>query len=232
MTEGRLPSGVPGLDEMIEGGIKIKSANLLVGGCGTGKSTMAMQFLAKNAAEGRLGVYFTMEEEPADMRENFKRYDWNLPKLEEEGKLIITQTTPEEIVKLIRNPKSSSVGVLLDKYNPECIVIDSMNQVEMMSEGPYLRRWEIHNILQYLKGTGATIVATSEARTDPSAVTQENLVGYTTDAVVILYNLRKGSLRRRAIEVLKMRGTKHLTKIVPFNIDQVGLHIIHGEEII
>ena len=81
----RVPTGISGLDDMIEGGFKKNNTIVLIGGCGSGKSTMAMQYLYNGALSDEPGVYITFEEEPVEIRENMLRHGWDLKGLEAEN---------------------------------------------------------------------------------------------------------------------------------------------------
>ena len=75
--------GIPGLDDMIEGGIPDGYSILVTGGPGTGKSTLAMQFLYEGETRfGEKGLYITFEENPENMRKNFSKYGWELDDVE------------------------------------------------------------------------------------------------------------------------------------------------------
>ena len=75
--------GIPGLDDMIEGGIPDGYSVLVTGGPGTGKTTLGMQFLYEGARKfGEKGLYVTFEENPENMRRNFSKYGWDLDEVE------------------------------------------------------------------------------------------------------------------------------------------------------
>ncbi|MEK7392362.1 MAG: ATPase domain-containing protein, partial [Fibrobacterota bacterium] len=94
----RIATGIEGLDRMIGGGFVERSANLVEGAPGTGKTTLGLQFLIKGIEErGEAGLYVTFEEFPAQLYNDAARMGWDLRKYEAEGQLRIRFTTPMEL---------------------------------------------------------------------------------------------------------------------------------------
>src|SRR3989338_3385592 len=94
-------SGIPGLDEVLGGGIPVGSTVLLSGTCGTGKSTLGLQFLMQEP-----GIYVSFEEELDSIREYMANFGWDFKKLENSGMLRLLQYDPfrlEDILEVIQN---------------------------------------------------------------------------------------------------------------------------------
>ncbi|MEE9593935.1 MAG: ATPase domain-containing protein, partial [Candidatus Hydrothermarchaeales archaeon] len=78
----RTLTGIPGFDEMLEGGLPKGYTILVAGGPGSGKSTFAMQYLTKGISDyGENGIYISLEERPKDIINNFGRYGWDISKV-------------------------------------------------------------------------------------------------------------------------------------------------------
>ena len=98
--EGKyVSSGVPGVDNILEGkGIPRGHTILISGGPGSGKTTFAMQFLHNGATKYQeSGIYVTLDEDPEDIRKNMKNFGWNIKKLEDDKKLIFVNVSPVRI---------------------------------------------------------------------------------------------------------------------------------------
>ena len=85
----RVKTGIPGFDEILDGGIPVRNVVLLAGGPGTGKSILGQQFLHSGLANGEPGVFVALEEHPVQVRVNAHRFGWDFKKFEEEGLLAI-----------------------------------------------------------------------------------------------------------------------------------------------
>ena len=215
----RFQTGVKGLDEMIEGGFKINNCVLVVGGCGSGKSTFGMQYLVKGAQIGDNGVYVTFEEEPDQIRDNMLLHGWDLKKLEDAGKLKIIRVEPEDIFHIVKG----EYGVIMDaiqSLNAKRVVIDSLTSIEMMIEGDFEKRQCIVKLINWLRRSKCTSIMIAENEQDPNRYDRQGVLESLVDGVIVLYNLRRGKTRIRALEVLKMRGTNHMMNLVPYVMDK------------
>lgn len=115
MTEiERIPTGVPGLDELIEGGLPKGRITLITGTAGSGKTTLGMQFLHSGCTSfGENGLFVTLEEETADLIKDMSRYGWELRQLVDQGKLSILQSSiPFEV-----SQEKVSIDNLLDNIH-------------------------------------------------------------------------------------------------------------------
>ncbi|MBU0762201.1 MAG: AAA family ATPase [Candidatus Altiarchaeota archaeon] len=215
----RVSTGIPGLDEMIEGGYKKNNTILLVGGCGSGKSTMAMQYLVYGAQHGEPGIYVTFEEQIKEIKENMGRHKWDLGKLEDEGTLKLLRIDPQVVMNIVRE----EYGAIVDAINSlkaKRVVIDSVTSIEAMLEGEHNRRQWVLRLVDWLQKMGVTTVLISESEQDPTKYSRHGVMEFVVDGVVVLYNIRRGKTRVRALEILKMRGTDQMTSLVPYIISE------------
>jgi len=224
----RVPTGIIGLDEMIEGGFKRNSSVLVVGGCGSGKSTFGMQFIYNGALKyNEPGVYVSFEEYPESLKENFYRYGWDLDELEKQNKIRILRIDPKDVLNIIRE----NYGAIVDAINDvkaKRVVIDSISSIEILIEGAYAKKENALRLCDWLKKQNCTSVIVSESEQRLPEYSSHGVIEFIVDGVIILYNIQKGNVRESALEVLKMRGTKHMKKIVPFNMEK-GIEIFPNE---
>ena len=86
----RCPTGIPGLDDLIEGGFPRNRSILLSGTCGSGKTTFAIQFLVNGIIQyNEPGILISLEQDPKELKSDMLKYGFDLQRLENEGKLII-----------------------------------------------------------------------------------------------------------------------------------------------
>ncbi len=225
----RVPSGIPGLDDMIEGGFKKFSNVLITGGCGTGKSTFCMQYLIEGAKIGQPGAYISFEEDVEPMKENMKRYGWDLDKFEEEEKLRILHIDPKDVMNVVKEGYGL-IASAISRIKAERVVIDSISSIELMIDNEFDRRKHILTLIGWLRSHNCTSLMVAEAEQNINHYSRHGIIEFIVDGVVVMYNLRRESVRHRAIEVLKMRGTNHKSKIVPFMISN-GIELLPKQKL-
>ena len=203
----RIPTGIPGLDAMMEGGLPFPSTVLVAGPAGTGKTTFALQYLAEGVRQGHQGLFFTTLSEPTQWMLRFvQRYTF----LDRDsfGK----QIKFVELGPALREGKDTAevLGFIEDRVSevmPQRIVIDPITVVGGMVEGNY--RTFLYDLTTRMKNWQSSTVMTGEVLPDQLYPIE---VSYTVDMVLLLtYGVTQEGARRKYLEILKMRGTNHLT---------------------
>lgn len=225
----RITSGIPGLDEMIEGGLKKNSNTLITGGVGVGKSTLCMQFLCEGARIGEKGIYITFEEDVEGIKDNMHRYEWDIESFEQRRLLKIIHLSPKDVIHMVEAGYGSVINAIKDS-NAKRVVVDSISSIELMISDDYKKKVNILSLLGWLRKNNCTSLLVSEKEQQPSTYARHGIVEFIVDGVVVLYNLRRHSVRQRALEVIKMRGTNHMTKVVPFVISR-GIELLPKQKI-
>src|SRR5438105_1403068 len=93
-TDGRVGTGVPGLDEQLEGGLLLNRSVLVCGGVGTGKTILALQFLMEGIRRGEPGVLVSVDEKPQHVMEDARRFGWDLTAASERRQLALLDASP------------------------------------------------------------------------------------------------------------------------------------------
>lgn len=223
----RINTGIPGLDGMIEGGFPFPSTILLSGESGCGKTTFCLQFLSEGARRGERGLFFTTLSEPANW---MLRFTSRFKFIEREaiGRDIIyfdlgpyfkTRYPPEDRYETLKRVIEEKIVELM----PQRIVIDPITAVGGILKDQY--REFVFDLSQSLKNWQATTLLTGEAAFDQRYPME---VAYTSDGIILLYNLEHQDGRRRYIEILKMRGTDHVTGRHMVDISRDGLSVQVG----
>jgi circadian clock protein KaiC len=198
-------SGIPGLDDMIEGGFPFPSVILVAGSAGAGKTTFAQRFLFTGAEKGEQCLFFSTLSEPAQwMLRYASQFDFIKP--EYYGKSVIY----EDLGTLLRNCTRDQLLDYIDQkvaeVMPQRIVIDPITVVGTMLKDDY--RLFAFELTTRLKNWQATTLLTGEV--SPGEIYPAEM-SYAVDGVILLMLSDEGDARRKYIEVLKMRGTNHLT---------------------
>ncbi|MBU2561188.1 MAG: AAA family ATPase [Nanoarchaeota archaeon] len=224
----RVPTGIPGLDQAIEGGLK-KNSVTLAGGCaGAGKSIFAMQFLVKGITEfDEPGVYVSFEESRKEVYEDMLRFGWDLKKLEEEGKFEFIEYTPEQVEKIMKTG-GGVIRDVIDKIGAKRLIIDSISAFMLLHETELKRRESALALFAMLRRWDCTTLVIGQyAQEGPSH--ESSVLEFEVDSIIWLYNIKKEDIRVRALEVFKMRGTKHTAKTFPVQIKEDGI-VLYPEE--
>jgi circadian clock protein KaiC len=216
-THQKLPSGIPPLDALLGGGVEEGTSTLIVGAAGTGKSTLAAQFVAAAAARGEHGAMFIFDESPHTMLERCAALNIDLAPHIEAGRVSLTQVDPAELspgefVHRIRHA--------VEQNNATVIVIDSLNgYLNAMPEEHFLTV-QLHELLMYLGQQGvATMLIAAHQGLIGAQMTAPIDASYLADAVVLLRYYEVGGEVRQAISVMKKRGSQHERTIREFRLD-------------
>jgi len=204
-TLTRIKSGIPGLDELIEGGFPFPSVILVAGGAGAGKSTFAQEFLFEGAVTDQQGMYFTTLSEPTQWMLRFtSQFDFINPEL------FGTKIIYHDLGPYLRDHDGDEILEHIDeqiaKVMPQRIVIDPINVIEKLLPTDY--RLFLYDLTTRLKNWQATTIVTGEVH--PNEIYPAE-VSYAVDGVILLRLTEEEDIRRRYIEILKMRGTAHNT---------------------
>ncbi|VVC04769.1 Circadian clock protein kinase KaiC [Candidatus Burarchaeum australiense] len=227
----RVPTGVPGLDSLIEGGFRPRSVVTLSGDAGSGKTTLAMQYLYNGAKNyGEPGVFVSLEQSRQSLLEDMARYGWNLAELEKKKKLQIVVLQPHEVDQF-QNQELALHGVIED-IGAKRLALDSVTSIIMSYDSKHRARKGLLRLMDKLRGWDVTSLLTSESTTDVQGDVHSTFkVDFLSDAVLYLYNMRRQNYRLHALEVVKMRGTSINSKICPVKFGKGGIEVFPNQNV-
>jgi circadian clock protein KaiC len=230
----RVESGIPGFDEISNGGFVAGRTTLVAGSAGSGKTVFALQFLVAGARDlGQNGVMVTFEESPPDMIANVRNFGWDVQGLIDEGKVAIVDASPSLDEDVVEVGEFDFLGLLARieaacrKVGAKRIVLDSTSAVFAQFDDDRIVRRELHRLIQTLRRLGPTSLITVERdETAPGSV-NHHVEDFVADNVVLMRNLLAIEKRRRTVEILKVRGTSHQKGEYPFTIlENAGVDVI------
>lgn len=226
VTTRRVKTGCEGLDKMLRGGLLEGSATLIEGSAGTGKTTLALQFIMQGVAEGEHGLVFTFEQYPEQYYDCAAELGWDLRKLQKEGKIEVVFTSPESFLEELEEGEGRIPRMISDKSTKR-VAVDSITHFERLAPGDIgkLRAIETE-IVNALKREECTSVLLKEnanilGKWDVSM----NKIPFIVDTYLLLRYLELQSEIKRCLMILKMRGSDHDKDIVEYQIDQGGLKL-------
>ena len=225
LKEERVSTGIKGLDKLTEGGFEKNSAVLVCGGGGSGKSIFATQFLIEGITKhNETGIYISFEEVKERFYKHMLVFGWDLRKIEEQGRFIFLKYSPERIAKIVKE-RSKEIENSIKEVEAKRIVIDSLSAYTSLFESESEKRKMLVALFDMIKEWDCTTVVVAEEDQHPDTY-NSSVMGFMADAIILLYNEREPKgLRFRAIEVFKMRGTKHESKICSMKITDHGIEV-------
>ena len=243
----RVPTGINGLDEMIEGGFPRGRTVLLSGGCGTGKSIFGLQYLYRGAVDyNEPGLYVTVDERPELTRQDMLRFGWDISALEEQGKLIMLDLTGTKIGVQTGEKYALSSTIDIDRLvlkimqtageiGARRLVIDSLPALGFHLKGEAEVRNMILKLTYMIRKSDLTAILISEVPeqtpgSGPMMFSKYGVEEYVADSVILLHYLGMGTDTNRTLYVRKMRGTKHIEDIIPLHITETGIKLVNPDE--
>lgn len=227
----RISSGIPGLDELIEGGFPEGSSVLVAGGAGCGKTILGLQYLYGGALQNKEpGVFISLEEGPTNLWWNMQRFKWDLPSLERQGLLKIYKfggADAQDPAAEIDAQVEKISGIAAD-IGAKRLVLDSLTALyPFASDTPGVRKL-IYRVSDALKKLGCTTLLTCETRHEKRGFSRFGIEEFVADGILRLYFMPPN----RAVFIRKMRGTNHSKSVHPFEISDSGASVNAKEEIL
>ncbi len=221
-SETRITSGNDELDVMCGGGFFRDSVILVSGATGTGKTLIATEFIAGGLNSGERTLLFAYEESREQLFRNVSDFGSNFEQMEREGKLKVICHYPE-VMGL--EDHLISMNKMIHDFKPDRIAVDSLSALERVSSPKGFREFII-GLASSIKTQQIAGLFTSTTPTllGWSTVTEAH-ISATTDSIILLRNVEMNGEMRRALTMLKMRGSQHDKDIREFFIDASGLHI-------
>jgi len=221
----RQSTGIPGLDEMTRGGVVSGDAVMLTGPAGSGKSTVATQFMVAGLKAGESGVIAVFEEFPEEYLARAELRDPQIGKMIRSGKLELIYLRP---LDLSVDEALHEILKAVDRTKAKRVVIDSLSGFEV-ALAPTFRedfRESLYRLVGTLTATGVTVFMTAEVVEGFSDVrfTAER-VSFITDEIIIQRYIEMEGELRRVMAVIKMRGSDHSHELRTYEITPKGVTV-------
>jgi KaiC/GvpD/RAD55 family RecA-like ATPase len=241
MTIEKVPTGIPGFDDISYGGLLRDRSYLISGPSGSGKTIFAVQFLV-NGIEmfNEPAILVATEERPQHLREHFSSFGWDLEKYEDENMLAILDATStkiglpsdEKYIDVRPFDTRSMIDQIItiqDEIGARRAVLDSTTSIGFAINDVSKFRVELLKISTTMEILGLTSLFTCEVLGTKDEISRFGVENFIAEGNIVLYYTKSENVRVRGIEIFKMRGSNHSQKIHPFEITEKGI-VVHAEE--
>jgi len=216
----RLSTGVPGLDDLIEGGLLKESTTLVSGGAGTGKTIMSCQFLWQGLQNGEKGLFITMEEDVDDIIDDAREFGWDFDEYRKEGMFDIVFLNPFRGSGL-----EDKIREAIDEVDADRVVIDSTSVFGMYTNSKGEVRKQLYELIKELKRAGVTSLLTSEIPDEEEGMSRFGVEEFVADGVILLTGYSLGEATFRSLQVVKMRRTEIDEDICNLHVTGEGISV-------
>jgi circadian clock protein KaiC len=224
ISDDRISSGIPGLDEMLEGRGFYRGSSILVSGtAGTGKTSMAAHLVDATCARGEACLYFSFEESPDQILRNMRSIGIDLARWIKKGLLHIHSTRPTTHGLELHLVDMHN---LLESHKPKVVVVDPLSS---LMSGAGENTSDLTNmvlrVIDRLKQLGTTGFFTSLTSGGHAAEATELNISSLVDTWLLLRDLESDGERNRVLYVLKSRGMAHSNQLREFLMTKNGVEL-------
>lgn len=226
----KAPTGIPGLDEVLLGGIPAGRPTLICGSAGCGKTLLGMTFLVNGATQfGEPGVFVSFEETSQDLADNVASLGFDVPGLIAAKKLAIDhvrveRSEIEETGDYDLEGLFVRLGYAVDQIGAKRVVLDTIEALFSSLSNETILRAELRRLFGWLKARGLTTIITGER--GQGTLTRHGIEEYVSDCVILLDNRVEDQVTTRRLRIVKFRGSAHGTNEYPFLMDDKGITVV------
>jgi circadian clock protein KaiC len=225
-----LDTGVPGFDEILHGGLPRGHLYLIEGNPGTGKTTLALQFLLAGIQNGESVLYVTLSESEQELQEAMHSHGWSSDSL-----LICEMAPPEEDLKpetqyTVFHPSEveladtiAAIFKEVDAVQPQRLVFDSLSELRMLARDPLKYRRQILALKRHLAGRDCTVLLLDDGTAEGGHDLQLQSIAH---GVVHLETINRDyGVNRRRIQICKVRGSQYREGFHDYTIEKGGISV-------
>ncbi len=225
----RIDTGVTGLNDILSGGLPAGQMYLLEGDPGTGKTTLAMQFIMTGVRAGEKALYVTLSESQSELAGSARSHGWAIDEIPiAEFIPAEASLSPEEQYTVFHPSEVELAGTihrltqLIDDVRPDRVVIDSLSELRLLAADTMRYRRQLLALKHYFAGRDTTVLLLDDRSADGSDMQLQSIA----HGVLRLEKLQRSyGVTRRHVEIIKLRGSAFREGLHDYTIKQGGLVI-------
>jgi circadian clock protein KaiC len=212
-SEGRLSTGIEGLDDILNGGIPKGHLYLVEGDPGTGKTTLALQFLLEGARVGDKGIYVTLSESKIELEQVARSHGWDITPIDIYEMIPSDEDLSPEAQYTVFHPSEveladtiTAILKQIEVIDPQRVVFDSLSEFRMLARDPLKYRRQILALKRYFAGRNCTVLLLDDRTAEGSS--NDLQLQSIAHGVIKMQSLERDfGIKRRRLEVHKLRGS-------------------------
>jgi circadian clock protein KaiC len=225
----RIETGITGLDDILHGGLPQGHLYLVEGDPGTGKTTLALQFLLAGIRQGESVIYVTLSESRRELEEVARSHGWSTDSLQiyemaddddlrPEAQYTVFHPSEVELADTI-----TSILEQVDTARPQRVVFDSLSELRMLARDPLKYRRQILALKRHFAGRNCTVLLLDDRTAEGSHDLQLQSIAH---GVLMMQSLERDfGIKRRRVEVRKLRGSSYREGFHDYTIATGGISI-------
>ncbi|MBS0409067.1 MAG: circadian clock protein KaiC [Proteobacteria bacterium] len=223
-----ISTGIRDFDEILGGGLTPNRSYLVEGTPGSGKTTIALQFLLEGVRVGERGLYITLSETVAELQEVARSHRWSLDGVEL-FELVSSEGLDPEAEQSILEPSEVELGETIggviecvDRLRPARVVFDSLSEMRLLAQNSLRYRRQILALKQYFSTRQCTVLMLDDRSSEPADVQLHSIAH---GVITLEQAVEDYGAERRRLRVVKMRGVKYRGGFHDFIIETGGVQV-------